>query len=156
MESSIQTLFVEDMLAVQPKPATLTISFEKDSNPTLKSLKTEIQKKTGYYQDWYRLVSKDTCKQIETFDLSRSLTELGLSNQETICVCRRLGKQEFDDFYDALKKKMEEYNTCCICLDRQSTIILFPCFHSQFCSLCATQLKCCPLCRIDIKTKFSH
>lgn len=46
----------------------------------------------------------------------------------------------------------DDDNTCCVCYERERTIILLPCSHMCLCSTCSMKLKdkICPLCRKEI------
>lgn len=48
----------------------------------------------------------------------------------------------------------EEDNSCVICLDRPSTVTLWPCSHNVTCGVCANMVmdakQACPLCRSPV------
>lgn len=43
---------------------------------------------------------------------------------------------------------------CIICYNKISSVGIYPCFHDEFCNECIDNLKICPLCRGQIKSKY--
>ena len=48
-------------------------------------------------------------------------------------------------------KILENDIVCCICMENESDIVIFPCGHHNFCKICISGLEKCPLCREKIK-----
>ena len=44
---------------------------------------------------------------------------------------------------------LENDIVCCICMENESDIVIFPCGHHNFCKICISGLEKCPLCRAN-------
>lgn len=51
---------------------------------------------------------------------------------------------------------IDELYLCIICMDNIRDIIINPCYHSIVCNKCVSELKCCPICRTDIKNTIKY
>lgn len=52
-----------------------------------------------------------------------------------------------------LARQHAENSLCCVCRDREKTILLLPCRHLCACAFCAASLGDCPVCRCPIRDK---
>ena len=48
---------------------------------------------------------------------------------------------------------LDDKKKCCVCMERESQIILDPCKHKATCEHCSRSLKKCPICRAPIQDK---
>ena len=48
-----------------------------------------------------------------------------------------------------LKKATNNLSLCAICLEKEITTAIVPCFHVVLCEVCAVDLDNCPICRIE-------
>jgi len=49
--------------------------------------------------------------------------------------------------------KESEHKICIVCSDIEKDTVFIPCGHLCCCNKCATPLKKCPICRVDIQQK---
>lgn len=52
-----------------------------------------------------------------------------------------------------LARQHSENSLCCVCRDREKTILMLPCRHLCACAFCSASLGACPVCRSTIREK---
>lgn len=62
-----------------------------------------------------------------------------------------------DNLLTLLDLDSSERTKCCVCLERESEVVLKPCGHARFCSTCMenNNVHRCPICRTSIQNKVS-
>eukprot|EP01065_Artemidia_motanka_P045679 TRINITY_DN6758_c4_g1_i1.p1 TRINITY_DN6758_c4_g1~~TRINITY_DN6758_c4_g1_i1.p1 ORF type:complete len:377 (+),score=96.43 TRINITY_DN6758_c4_g1_i1:50-1132(+) len=62
---------------------------------------------------------------------------------------------EVGSYHAAVKKAIADQSCCVVCHEGDQTVILMPCRHQVLCSGCAELVQQCPLCRAQIKDRFT-
>eukprot|EP00002_Diphylleia_rotans_P031548 TRINITY_DN6556_c0_g2_i1.p1 TRINITY_DN6556_c0_g2~~TRINITY_DN6556_c0_g2_i1.p1 ORF type:complete len:198 (+),score=39.07 TRINITY_DN6556_c0_g2_i1:456-1049(+) len=80
------------------------------------------------------------------------LEALKLTQKELLRRQMQTEKKSIEDLERA-KRELEEKQTCKVCRERQTEVLLLPCRHQCLCGECAGQLQSCPVCRSQISDK---
>ena len=140
--SYLPELVVENVSSFQTDPMeSFTISTDEDDEIPLSSLSAvERSQKRGK-----TLVKKQ--------NVSINVTPI-LKHRRKQCLnpklinpdLTHLAKSEEVDL-TCSETSIKQTLTCLICMDRETSHILFPCYHLVTCEICANSLKHCPVCQ---------
>lgn len=56
---------------------------------------------------------------------------------------------------DMRSSTLEEQSLCCVCFERDRSVLLRPCSHLALCENCSKKVSNCPICRSRITTKIN-